>query len=387
MVISLFSATLLFIGLLIGLVPTLMDGVAKSLATRLSLPDGRIDWHARLFYFSWLPAMPLAGWLIDEWPTYQKQALFFALVLLILAIAWLALVKSFNSLIANALVVGVAYSFVTTATVRLMAIAFFPTGQQNAVAGLNVGFVTVGLGALVGPWLLGGVQRWWGFRQGILYLSIAMLVPVALLIWSTDERLGMAATNQFAWEDLFADAHLTMLVVVILIYFAVENCLEFWPEKFLLDLGYRERGLHNSLTLFWLVFIGTRGLAAWWLYHHPNHAIALTILVVVLSSIVLGNLLSGYNLGSGSFGFLALAACYGPLLPTLLGIAFELHGRPLSTSSLGVLLALSGLDTLFVRPLMGVFGKDRPPRIVMRVPTVLSLLMAAPLVLILFLRR
>jgi H+/gluconate symporter-like permease len=63
------------------------------------------------------------------------------------------------------------------------------------------------------------------------------------------------------------------------------------------------------------------------------------------------------------------------------------YPKALPVSILGALLALSGFDTLVVRPVMNVFGKDRPARSVMWAPTVLALILAAPLLLLAFVRN
>jgi hypothetical protein len=175
-----------------------------------------------------------------------------------------------------------------------------------------------------------------------------------------------------------------MVVGILFFYFAMENCLDFWPEAYLRELGHDGRSLQISLYVFWLAFLATRGAAAWWLFEHPNHAIALTLILVFLSAVLLGNLVSGDQIGIGSFGCWLAAACYGPLLPSFLGIAFLVLPK-LPASGLGLLLALSGLDTLIVRPLMQYFTANRPARVTMRVPAVLAVMLAIPLVALAFL--
>ncbi len=140
------------------------------------------------------------------------------------------------------------------------------------------------------------------------------------------------------------------------------------------------------MLVFWLAFIGTRAVAAWWLYEHPTHTFGLTLALLIASAIVIGNLTSRYQIGGGSLGFWLVGACYGPLLPGFLAIALDQGaGKPLSTTVLGALLALSGLDTLIVRPMMIGFGRERTARSVMGVPTVLAIILAAPLLLLAFL--
>src|SRR5438309_750507 len=115
MTLTILVAATLVSGLLIGLIPTLVDGIRKSLKDRLNLPDRRSEWFVHLFYLAWLPAMPLAGWLLDE--LHAREILFGGLVALILAVAWLALIRSAVPLLLNAFFLGAAYSCVATAAV------------------------------------------------------------------------------------------------------------------------------------------------------------------------------------------------------------------------------------------------------------------------------
>jgi MFS family permease len=388
MTFSLLSVATLASGILIGLIPMLVDGAQRPLQARLKLPDGRVDWFVRLFYLTWLPAMPLAGWLLDSW--HNKEILFYGLVALLLGVAWLALVQSTLSLMLNGLFLGLAYSCVTTAAISFMPLVFFPdylTNYKLSIASLNLGFVAVGLGAMLGPWILSAIERWWGYRQGLLYLSVILIVPAAVVALCPRDLFPKSTTGIIAWEEVYTHPQMALIVVSILLYFALENCLEFWPEAYLKELGYQSRGLEWSMFAFWLAFIGTRGAAAWWFYEHPGHAFAMTFILVIASAVVIGNLTGGFEIGGGGIGFWLLGACYGPLLPGLLGMALEAYyPQTLSVSILGALLALSGFDTLAMRPFMSVFGKNRQARSVMWAPTLLAIVLAAPLLLLAFMR-
>ena len=396
MTLSLVAAAALATGFLIGLIPTVIDGSKSALQGRTGVSTSAMDWFSRLFYFAWLPAMPLAGYLLDWWPN-RELLLFGGLIPLILGLAWLGLARSGSLLLLNGVVLGTAYSVVTAASVRLMPVAFFPIDEINwyrlNIASLNLGFVAVGAGALVGPWIVTGMERWFGPRQGILYLSIALLGPAVLTALADEGSFPPPASHTAPWDDVFTHPQLGMVAAVILIYFALENCLEYWPEAYLKQIGYEGRGLHGALIAFWLTFIVSRGAAAWLLYENSsadnsNFAFVFTLILLGASALVLGNLAGGFELGSGTFGFCLLGACYGPLLPGLLGIALDLYPTlPLPSFVLGGLLALSGFDTLVVRPTMSVFTQNRPARSVMRAPAILALLAAAVLLVLAFLRN
>ena len=390
MTFSLMAAAALANGLLIGLIPTFVDSIPSSLKARLNLPDGRVEWFGRLFYLAWLPMMPLAGWLLDAWPN-RDVLLYGGLLPLILGTAWLALARTAAPLLVNAVLLGSAYSFLTVATIRWMTVAFFPEYVDRYplnIASLNFGFVAVGSGAILGPWVVVAIERWSGARQGLLYMSIAMLGPAVMTALCESTSFPPTAVNPAPWSDLVTHPQLVMIAIVILIYFALENCLEYWPEAYLKQIGYEGSGAHVGVFVFWLVFVASRAVAAWWFYEHPEHGAIMTLILLGVSALILGNLAGGFEYGSGSFGFWLLGVCYGPLLPGLLGIALDLYpqSNPLSSGVFGLLLALSGFDILIARPVLNKFTKDRPARSVMFVPTILALIAGAILLMLAFIR-
>lgn len=390
MTISLLTAAVLAGAFLIGMVPPIVDGIKEPLRARLALTDGRLAWFLRLFYLAWLPGMPLAGWILDSWHV-PREILFFGQLGLILGFTCLALARSPAALGASVVALGLAYSCVATTAVRLMTSAFFPADahEQFFGASLNLGFISVGAGALIGPAIVRGIERLWGCRQGLLYLSVGCLGPAMVTVFCDRSLFPRPADSLAGVDDMLGQPQMALLAGAMLLYFALESCLDYWPDAYLKDLGYQSGGARFSLLIFWLAFIGTRGLAAWWLYEHPGQTFALTLILLVFSAIVLGNLTGGYEVGGGTLGIWLVGACYGPLLPGFLALAMaqaeKVSDKPLPAALLGGLLALSGLDTLLVRPLMNKVGKDRPARFAMRIPTVLAIVLAVPLLLAAFL--
>jgi fucose permease len=363
-------------GFAVGFVPSLVDSMRGPLCQQLKGSEKGIDRTVMLFYVVWLPAMPLAGWLIDHW--HNMEVLFLGLLACVLGIAWLGLAQSVGALVSSVLVLGAGYSAVATAGIRLMPAALGFTAHSSTIAALNVGFVCVIVGAVAAPALVGWVVRQWGNRQGLLYLSLALVAAAVLVFLARGDIVERE--HPVPWRELVGNPRLWLIAAVILLYFALENCLEVWPEPYLKELGYVGRSSTAALLLFWGMFTLAR-LAAGWL-PQTNFDIWLLLALVLSSSIILGNLVGANEYSSGSLGFWATGACYGPLLPGFLALVWDLFpdsSQGLPGAALGMMLALSGLDTLIVRPVMTRLASRRRARTIMRVPTVLGLILAAPL--------
>jgi MFS family permease len=363
-------------GFAIGLVPTLVDTVRAPLCRQMQAPEQRVGRILSLFYLCWLPAMPVAGWLVDH--GRDKEILFFGLLGCVLGIAWLGMAQTLWSLFTSVLVLGVGYAMLATAGIRLMPAALGFTPQISTVAALNVGFVFVVFGAVAGPWLVAHAERRWGYRQGLLYLSLGLVVAAGLvfLVPAGDFRkVERIASVGY----LLRDIRLGLMAGVVLLYFALENCLEVWPAPFLRELRYEGRGLTIALLVFWGAFTLLR-IAMGWL---PDNSWVPWILLglLLISGFTMGNLSAANERTSGSIGFWLVAVCYGPLLPGFLALVMNFYPE-LPATALGVMLALGGLDTLVVRPWVTSLARRRPARNVMRVPMILALLMAAPLLVL-----
>jgi MFS family permease len=374
-------ATSISSALALGLVPVLFGSVKTTLRDRLHLTERRLDQLDKLLLLAWVPLMPLAGWLIDQWGL--SEILFAGSMILSLAISWLALCQTFVGLLWGVLGLAVAGACITTAGVTLMPDALTLSPRWSAAASLGLGYVFVSLAMLLTPLLVRWLQRQLGFQKAVLSVGLLCLVPAALVALVKGEIPGPGPVP--LQEAAVFDLRFWLIALVAFLYFLLERSLAIWPGPYLAELGYTGRNLVRLLVGFWCAFLLFRfGLG--WMIRQGNEAWLVLVLLVV-SSMVMGNLAGAYAPGSGYLGVWLVGACYGPLLPALLGILLDLEGpRGIRGQAVGIVFALSALSSLMVQPALAAFAKNHTPRAAMRIPMVLGLLMAAPMVVFALLR-
>src|SRR5947209_13466076 len=123
-------------GFAIGFVPALLDSVRAPLQRQYKGAEGRVDRILDLFYLAWLPAMPLSGWLLDQWRA--KEILFFGLLACVLGVAWLGMARTLRSMAMSAVLLGAGYSWLAVAGIRLMAQALKFTEHASNIGALNI---------------------------------------------------------------------------------------------------------------------------------------------------------------------------------------------------------------------------------------------------------
>ena len=250
---------------------------------RFNFAEPRLDQINKLLILSWIPLMPLAGWLVDHWGVHQF--LFLGSMLLSLAISWLGLCETLLGLSVGIVGLAFAGAFLTTAGVTLMPMALTLEPRWSLAAALGLGFAFVGLATLLTPLFMRSVQRRVGVQKGLLGVGLLCLIPAALVAVAKEEipDPGPALMPDIALLDL----RFWLLALATCMYFFLERSLFVWPRPYLTEIG-AGRSLARLLFGFWFAFLLFRfGLG--WMIRQGNETWLVLVLVVV-ASMVLGNL-------------------------------------------------------------------------------------------------
>jgi MFS family permease len=361
-------------GFLLGSLPPSLRAVGPRWGESLGWDAAESDRRLRRgLLFPTVILLPLAGWLGDWWG--PKELTLVGLLAVAIGLGLLAILPQPKTSSTNLLGIAVGIAFLAVGLIAWMPTTLGETGR--AVEGLNLGFIAISLGWLTGPQTLRKTVAAIGVRGTFLAGAVAALACLLMLAVADD-----AARNVGGREVLLHDLRFWLLLLAALLYFPIESCLEHWSGPFLSDLG-NLRYLRSRIFGFWCAFLLAR-LAMFMLVRTGFEPWVLLTCTAV-SAMVLGNLVGAYGPSSGGFGFWLVGFCYGPLLPGFLGLFAQSFPDRFGTI-LGILLALGATYNAVLGPILHRYALSRTPRDAMRVPVVLTLLLAAPLLLVTLMR-
>jgi hypothetical protein len=364
-----------------GMVPVLLRSLQPFLCERLATPPERLDRLGRMLVLSWLPLMPLAGWLVDHWGTCE--VLFVGSLALAVAVSWLALCQNQRGLIWGLVGLALAGAFLAVAGTALMPTALLLSPRWSVGASLCLGYVFVAFAALATPAALPWTARRLGWPRTLLCASLLCLAPAAVVTLVTGEIAQPLGALVDGDASLY-DVRFWLVALVAFLYFPLEASLEIWPRPYLAEIGYSGRTIVRLLAGFWCAFLVLRFGLGWMI--RPGYEAWLVLVLIGLSSMVVGNLAGSYAPTPGYLGFWLLGACYGPILPALLAVLEWRDTRRVPGQTVGAVLAVSALSSVALGPVLLGFAKRHGPRESMRIPMMLGLIMAAPMLVLALLR-
>jgi hypothetical protein len=320
--------------------------------------------------------MVASGFAVDSWGLQTVLVLSSCLA----GLAFLVLDRGDSStgvLGGTALLAG-AVAAMGVGSVVAMPRAFYPLQVSRSV---NLGFVAFLAGGLAGRQLLPWLITKMGQRKALFALALVSLLPAAGAACTPESQFDPPAVADGAQAPWLTDARLGLQLAMLALCFPLEAALIRWAGRF----EQEKANVPGSALLlgasFWAALFGTRVAAGLFL---PAGSEAVWVLVLVMvASIIFGNVLGAYALPSSSIGLCLSGACCGPLAPTLLGLV--LRNNPIYMgSAAGLALAAGMLGTLVLLPWMDASRPGRTSRHTIVAATVVAILLLGPaLVLVL----
>lgn len=311
---------------------------------------------ASAFHLALAPFMVIAGILADLWG--GQETLFLGALLAGLAVCTLALGRTFRNTVGASVLAAAGASGLNVGAITLMPAAF---EFNNAVAAVNLGFVFVGLGALLLPLLVRGLRRAIGVRRALLLFAVLCLLPAVPAVLVQGPAAGPSETPELG--GLLSNPFLWFAAAAFLCYGPLEAVLGTAGPWHLSGLGCTPRRAALLLAPVWLVFLWSRLAAAAAVHQEVLSPISDVWLVPGLGLgvvITLGYLASTHTRPAAVWGLILVAACLGPVLPTLAGVVLKSVPANVDGTAYGLVYAAGSVGSLVLAPLYRPADDKRP---------------------------
>jgi fucose permease len=349
-----------------GVVLALLGSVKLTLARQFDLSGRRLAGLLATLNLALIPMTLLAGYLADAWQ--PRVVLLLGSCVTSLALFAMSRAPHYRGAVSAVMLAGLGAAFVSAASVKLMAVAFY---QANPARGLSLGYVFIACGALLTPALAAVLIHRLDFRRGVTILAFLCLLPAFLCVLPPFGEPVNQLVKPTTTFNLFDGEHLWKLALAAAIFFCYAP-LEAAISTYLTERGYGERGATWMLSGFWAMLLLSRILLA--VVHFGEAWNPWLIGVLALLTVVaLGNLAGSAEKWAPRTGLLVLGFLLGPIFPALLGVVAHFARDELGLAY-GVVFAAGSIGGLILAPVVAPRA-SKEGMAMFRAPILLSLAM------------
>lgn len=315
-----------------------------------------------LLYLGIFCASVVIGPLIDY--AGNQANLLVSSLLVSAAMVWFALAHSFASASMAAVLLGLGGGGLNTCPNVLVSDVY---GEQRGPM-LNLLGIFFGIGALCVPLLAITIEGHFTIPQLFLFcavLAAACAVGYALLSFppsKASEAFSLQAAASVAKYD-----GVLLLAFILFLESGNEACIGGWTSTFVNTIGYSPRAATLVLASYWAALMVSRMLAA-----RVLRAMGKSQLVLVtglLSLLGCAALLSARSLILLFAGTALIGLSYGPIFPTILGIAGDRYSHRTGTV-FGLLFSIALMGGMLFPWTVGQISQRLTVRVGMIVPLI-----------------
>ena len=340
-----------------GMCFALLGSVKLPLARKLEIDEGKVGGLVSVFGFTLIPMVVAAGFLVDF---LGKQAVLGGgFLLVILSLVVLAHSHRYGAALTAVLVLGTGWSALVNVLNVTSPPAFVPPEElpQRMAYAMNMGDFIFGMGTFVTPLIIVYCAKRFGLIRTLYGFASVSVIPLLLGLGVDWEALKVPATDSVAGglAKLLSDPIVWICSIAFFFHVPTEASVATWATTLMADKGVSEAKASGLLSLFWLMFMGSRLATA--LTLQPG---ADTTLVIVMAgcsiAITLGIV---FCRGATLMCLLIVAsgAVVGPIFPTLIAILLghvepSLHGR-----AVGIFFCIGGIGWTAIPILIGLYAR------------------------------
>jgi fucose permease len=339
-----------------GMGVALLGSVKLALARKLKIDEARVGGMVSVFGFAMIPVMLTVGFITDligKQPVVIGGSLLMAGSLVLLAWSstyWPALLA--------VLLLSAGWATLINVINPISLFAF----PGTAAYALNLACFFFGLGAFLTPLVVAYLVRRLGFRGTLLVLAGFVLLAAVLAFMVDFSALtqppGQAATTAAAGDSiatLLRDAMLWLCAFALFFYAPLEATMGAWATTYLGDKGVSESFASGLLSVFWLLFSGSRLVTALTLPKGSEAALVLALSVSCIGvwTAVVFSRRRGMAIGS----VVVAGLIFGPIFPTIMALLLGHFPKSLHGRAVGLFFAIGGLGWTAIPMLIGAYAQ------------------------------
>jgi hypothetical protein len=206
-----------------GIAGSFWAGIRKPLSGRSASDDSPWAEIGSAFTIALGPLMFIGGWIVDS--TSARWVLVGSSLLLGTALFGFALSRVYARSLAAVVAATAGTASTGVATISLMPVAFL---DDNVAASLNLGFVFVTLGALLGPPAASLLTGALGYERGLSIIAALALIPAGLTLLAGGSSFGSAGADHVESYRSLAAPVIWLASAVLVLYILVEGMIITW---------------------------------------------------------------------------------------------------------------------------------------------------------------
>lgn len=314
-----------------GITYSVVGALKIDLAQALNIDDAKAGGLISAMMLSCVLVLLVGGPSMDLFG--QKPLVVAGFITASLSLFLLVAAGSYAVAIFACVLLGIGGQCINMVGATLMPISLF--GGQNAPAAMNLGTMVFGLGAFVGPFLLGTLVKWIGFRMTGTIIGLILMAPVPLAIITHFPVI----TNGFTFTraaGLLTNSTIVIGSIAFFFGMGIQSSMGAWITTFGRALGFTERKSSMILSAYWISIMLARLMAAAIIDLRTGTLV--NIILAFLLCLALGLMTMAKSKG-------AVAACIaggfllGPIMPTIVGFAFSKTALAIHGSVFGIIVA------------------------------------------------
>lgn len=338
-----------------GIGVALLGSVKLALARKLRINEARVGGMVSVFGFAMIPVMLTVGFvtdLIGKQPVVIGGSLLMSGSLVLLA--WSS--TYWPSLLAVLLLSAGWATLINV--INPLSLFAFPGTEAYA---LNLACFFFGLGAFLTPLVAAYLIRRLALKGTLLVLAGFVLLTAVLALTvdfsSFTQPVGQdtTASGSGGIATLLGDVMLWLCAFGLFFYAPLEATMGAWATTYLRDKGVNEGPASGLLSVFWLLFTGSRLLTAFALPKGSETALVFALAAVCIGVWAAVVFSRRRSLAIGSVVTAGLV--FGPIFPTVMALLLahfppSLHGR-----AVGLFFAIGGLGWTAIPMLIGAYAQ------------------------------